>query len=404
MKNISRFIFAAILFISIFTVNVLHTYCLTETHNVWNGEAASSFSRGNGSRKDPYIIESACELAYFRDCVNSGKTYKGKYIKLENDIDLCGKNWSPIGTISLNNSNLLFKSFEGDFNGQDKIINNFIIDDNTLEAVGLFGVTGPMSNIHNLKIGDNTNICGNENVGAFTGIGLGKLCKCTSLASIVGHSMVGGIAGYCLGEINNCKSYGTISGKDLCIGGICGYTGNVVANCTNNSTVISEYACKMGGITGYSDGYIINCINYGNVSSKKGSYIGGISGVNYKDVSNCLSCASITGDMFTAGIVGLNNGYDNCTLNSKIKNCYWNKDLYDGQGVYSSTKDIIENVCSVSSENIKEKAFIDILNNNVDIYNKSIKFVYMNYWEQGENLLPAIGRNEPSIIKLRNNY
>lgn len=44
--------------------------------------AANGVLSGNGDVNDPYIIEDEEDLAAFRDSVNDGNTYAGKYIEL----------------------------------------------------------------------------------------------------------------------------------------------------------------------------------------------------------------------------------------------------------------------------------------------------------------------------------
>lgn len=55
--------------------------------------AANGVLSGNGDVNDPYIIEDEEDLAAFRDSVNSGNTYAGKYIELRANktYDLSGQ-------------------------------------------------------------------------------------------------------------------------------------------------------------------------------------------------------------------------------------------------------------------------------------------------------------------------
>ena len=67
----------------------------------WDGTAASGFAYGSGTSSSPYVIETAEQLAYLAQSVNSGNSYSGKYISLESNIDLCNINWTPIGRGSI---------------------------------------------------------------------------------------------------------------------------------------------------------------------------------------------------------------------------------------------------------------------------------------------------------------
>ncbi len=66
--------------------------------DVWNGEAvATGFASGNGTQASPYLINTAAQLVYFRNQVDAGVTYAGKFVKLNKDIDLAGHLFDPIG-------------------------------------------------------------------------------------------------------------------------------------------------------------------------------------------------------------------------------------------------------------------------------------------------------------------
>ena len=66
--------------------------------DTWDGEAvATGFASGTGTENDPYIINTAAQLVYFRNQVDAGVTYGGKFIKLNKDIDLANKLFDPIG-------------------------------------------------------------------------------------------------------------------------------------------------------------------------------------------------------------------------------------------------------------------------------------------------------------------
>ncbi len=70
---------------------------VTTSADVWDCTSADGFASGSGTEEDPYIIESAEQLAYFRDLVDGGNTFAGKTVKLAADIDLDNKSFDPIG-------------------------------------------------------------------------------------------------------------------------------------------------------------------------------------------------------------------------------------------------------------------------------------------------------------------
>ena len=64
----------------------------------WDGTISTTgFASGAGTSSNPYMINTAEQLAFFRQEVDNGKTFAGRYIKLGADIDLAGINFDPIG-------------------------------------------------------------------------------------------------------------------------------------------------------------------------------------------------------------------------------------------------------------------------------------------------------------------
>ena len=61
----------AALMLAALTVAVL---CAVLTAAAWDGGASESFSGGDGSSENPYIISSADELAHLAEVVNSPET------------------------------------------------------------------------------------------------------------------------------------------------------------------------------------------------------------------------------------------------------------------------------------------------------------------------------------------
>jgi hypothetical protein len=87
--------------------------------------------------KAPFVsIRTADELFAFAAKVNSGdKEMAAAYVRLENDIDLSGKQWIPIGCES-------GRSFNGLFDGGGYIVRNFVIKSSKskfIKARGFFG-------------------------------------------------------------------------------------------------------------------------------------------------------------------------------------------------------------------------------------------------------------------------
>ena len=108
------------------TVNV-------QKQEVWIDYAASSFAGGNGTAKNPYQIKTAAQLAKFALDMRKGNSFKGKYLKLMNHINLTGKKW--ISAVCLKKDYTFLEStayygyFEGVFDGGNhKIIGMDVFD------------------------------------------------------------------------------------------------------------------------------------------------------------------------------------------------------------------------------------------------------------------------------------
>ena len=125
--------------------------------NTWEGGTAQDFQYGDGSSNNPYLIISGDELKLLADRVNSGTTYENTYFQLATDINLNGRDWTPIGNID--------NSFRGVFDGAGHIITNANIiitriPDEEIESYGFFGSIGGGNSetiIRNLQL-ENINV------------------------------------------------------------------------------------------------------------------------------------------------------------------------------------------------------------------------------------------------------
>ena len=86
-----------------------------------------------GSEENPYIIDSEDALARIASIVNSGVSdFVGKHFSLICDLDLSGRNWTPIG-------NTVNTSFKGNFDGNNHTISNLTVNNPSGDYNGLFG-------------------------------------------------------------------------------------------------------------------------------------------------------------------------------------------------------------------------------------------------------------------------
>ena len=244
-------------------------------------------------------ISTVEELKTFRDDVNNGNTYEGKYVYLTNDIILdSSEEWEPIGLYPNDSStpdDEDNKPFSGIFDGKNHEIDGIYI--NTTDKVqGLFGLV-KSGKIMNLDTGLNCNIKGGN-----------------ASSGIVGYLCTGAV-------VNKCNNKSNINGKYT--GGVVGYSSDSkILNSHNTGKITGEI--YTGGVVGMASNLIIlNCYNIGSISGTFG-HIGGIvgqltGGENSSTVLNCYNSGNIEGGYFVGGIAGSMN--NNCVLESCYNNC-----------------------------------------------------------------------------------
>lgn len=282
-----------------------------ETVDTWDGTAVA-FTQGRGTKEEPWLIENAEQLAYLAQQVNNGTDYEREHFLLVSDLDLSGKEWTPIGTDG--------NPFWGGFDGGGHTITGMKITGKEASYVGLFGechnFTTASSYIKSVTV-KGANISGKSFVGAIAGVGA-NISDCYSIENtICARRQVGGVCGSLIGNISGCYNSSSVSGISTA-GGIMGtasYEGNV------------------------GNGVVQYCYNIGAVTvSQQDSYVGGITGAsaNRYDISNCLNCGKITGNGKNVG--GIAGSTDSNDMNF-IGNCYYNSDLNNaGVGEGASDK------------------------------------------------------------------
>jgi len=316
---------------------------MVESLDPWNGKIADSFESGDGSEKDPYIIENAEQLAYLASQVKSGETFENKFIEITESINLGNVEFSPIELGSINQReetewNMAETGFNGVLDGNGKIITGIKITQEKVHGVGIIGVLGEKGIVKNLNICNGT-IIGKTCVGGIVGASKGTIINCTNRATIIAQDdettnsgqMAGGIVGYVVkGKVENCINYGNVTTKDDLIevgrgkyaGGIVGFAALeedfTISNCTNYGEIVAIYQ-QAGGIIGstqYAQNSILtikNCTNLGKIASGDSEgkiangYTGGIIGWAY-DETNLIDCNN-SGEVTSAhqiagGIIG----------------------------------------------------------------------------------------------------
>ena len=250
----------------------------------------------NGS----YTVTSADGLMNVAELVNGGKTDIN--ITLDKNIDLTGKDWTPIGTDYDN-------SYKGTFDGGGHTITGLTVTTND-QFVGLFGYLNRAGTVKNVVM-EGVQITSNQ---------------------IYGGS-IGGVVGYSWGTIENCSVSGSVSGTD-CVGGVVGSqkAGSIIG-CSSSATVKGTH--YVGGVAGEKWGTMIACYATGNVTLEIGSPKnlsgGGVVGLNGGSrvlacyaIGNVNSKGSSTGNVHIGGLFG-----DNYTV---VTACYWKNNQEQGIG------------------------------------------------------------------------
>ena len=252
----------------------------------------------NGS----YTVYNADGLLNVAELVNGGKTDIN--ITLDKDIDLTGKEWTPIGTGYSN-------KYTGTFDGGGHTIKGLTVTTND-QFVGLFGSIGYAGTVKNVMMED-VQITSNRSSG-----------------------FAGGVAGYSDGTIENCSVSGSVSGT-VYVGGVVGAQWNgSITGCSSSATV--KGTVYVGGVVGQTNGgaTLTACYATGNVTVEiaptKNISGGGLVGMNGgKGVRACYatgnvtSTGSSTGYMHIGGFLG--NNYANV-----MTACYWKNNHEQGIG------------------------------------------------------------------------
>ena len=240
----------------------------------------------NGS----YTVTSADGLMNVAELVNGGKSDIN--ITLDTDIDLTGKDWTPIGTDYDN-------SYKGTFDGGGHTITGLTVTTND-RFVGLFGRLGEAGTVKNVVM-EGIQITSNHmfgNTGGVAGYSDGTIENCSVSGSVSGTLYVGGVVGDQWGaSITGCSSSATVKGTRY-VGGVAGGTnaGATLTACyaTGNVTIEIDPAKNIAGgsLVGMNAGSsLLACYATGNVTSTGSStgnvHIGGFLGNNYTTVTAC---------------------------------------------------------------------------------------------------------------------
>ena len=398
---------------------------------VWDGSVAESFAGGKGTKDDPYQIATGSQLAYLGESMKSGtygEKFQDTYFELTEDIDLGGKEWTPIGytAADLIMGGHEYFVFSGSFDGNGHTIKNLTIGTETSpysgDVCGLFGATGGTIEdvvLENVSInyvgGNHSSGYGFRMAGALAGYSMGDIVNCTvtgldmkagSDGSYVALNSIGGLVGVQDGD--KTVSHSRVSGKieeSTKQGNVGGFVGTLVKGssakyCGADVSVEvtgNGRGIAVGGFVGIGNGttadetLIENCYATGNITGAEyaGGFVGNISGLN---ISNCYAKGDVSNGYVGASFLGTDatsyNYYGtvkNCYATglvsdisssayafamqdtmkrSMIQNCYYNA---------KNTAVAAETSTPLTVDNMKDKDFVDSLNGSSSVWIKRDK-------------------------------
>ena len=294
--------------------------------------SVSDFTSGS-----TYYLKSASDLNKLAELTNAGKSTSDVTFILENDIDLSGQQFVPIGT---NNHH-----FYGKFYGNGHVIKNLTITDTSVLSdpchgiishsdgtssttysyyAGLFG-TVESAELHDIwleNVNIDTSIDGYDSVYAGALVGWSyksNFDNCYSTGSVTADNNSGGLVGYALhSSVSN--SHSTANVQQVHDSSMSYGTGGLIGECyktsISNSYVtgnITGYA-NLGGLVGRlsSDSSISNSYVTGNVTGY--TFLGGLVGNSSGSISNSYATGNVTGDYSRGCLVGTN-------FSSTVTNC-----------------------------------------------------------------------------------
>ena len=257
---------------------------------------------GSGSQDDPYLINSAEELASL-----GGRSFSGKSYRLTQDIDMENVPMQPIKEFA-----------DGTFDGDGHTISNLTISAASGNA-GLFAETNSSTVFKDIIL---HNVSVTLTGGSYAGVG-GLIGKIYGSTTIQGCGVSGAVA-YSSGYSYNS---GNVGGLVDYLNGKCtikeSYSQATIKNENNNSSSTA------GGLLGKTNNYytlsVTDCYASGDVTAA-GGRAGGFTGYVYCSNSyrhtyeNCYAAGTVTA---SAGN-GFGFAYSYASTGYSFTNCYYN--------------------------------------------------------------------------------
>ena len=289
-------------------------------------EEPGFFEKGDGTKENPYVIQTVEQFRAFANSVNETNDYSGKEIVLNADLDISNENWNPIGGNSY--------AFNGTFDGKNHTISGLSegTEDVPLELdvkrayVGLFGILDQDAVVKNLcldKIAIYTTYGMTARIGTIAAATQGK--SASKQGAVIDHCTVSG------------KIVHTAEEGNQFVGGITGfqYKGAVI-NCAADidisCVVEGEHLAEVGGLVALNNrGLVANSYSLGNIygsgnreNGKEGmAVVSSLVAVQAGDLVGCYASGNNTAKEFST-YTGMVSGW--VTGIGKSYHCWFDLD------------------------------------------------------------------------------
>lgn len=287
---------------------------------------------GEGTKTSPFLIKTAQDwnavADYNADCTED---FKGKYLRVENDIDFTGVDFKQIGGDFVT-------PFNGDFDGNGKTISNIVTNSHAnSQGGGAFAVIGEKAFVHNLTLQGKMTAT-HTYTGGFAGNVYGKVANCVNQIAVTStQANAAGFAAnaYETSEFDSCYNKADISSSKTNVAGFVASAaaGSKFINCGNEGKVSET------GTAGYVAGFAsvsspatyINVYNKGEIELSKptssanvAGLISNILGTDTITLKGCYNTASITAKGNVAGIYSTGSSFKTIVI---MDSCYNTGDI-----------------------------------------------------------------------------
>ena len=223
-----------------------------------------------------YRISNAGQLYWFAALVNSGDNDSDAVLTADITInaDMTAEEklaWIPIGLYTSARENV---RYAGTFDGAGYTIYGLYYDNTNYDGrnAGLFGTVDTDGTVKNLTLADSV-INGATEIGGIASYNYGTILGCTQSGTVTGTGATGGIVCRNMGVVDSCVNTGAVTGATT--GGIAAENNGEVMSCDNTGAVSGTNS--VGGIVGMNDGTVDSTLNTATVTAS-GTHAGGVIG------------------------------------------------------------------------------------------------------------------------------